>query len=206
MSVLTGPRITHYLSEGEIDISPFHRDQLNPASYDLRLGDRVAVYESVVLCASDPAVDGSRLRPISMAALEDGDALHALEENGTREWAMTPEFGWVLWPGVLYLMHTVERVCARRHAVVIDGKSSFGRLGVSCHQTAGYGDNGQYTLEVTSVHPVRVFPGMRFCQARFLALEGEVVPYAGRYQGARGPRASKSWQQAIEDDEQGKGG
>lgn len=210
MSVLTGPRISRHVSEEEdIAIVPYDRAQLNPASYDLRLGDRVSVYEQCVYGASDPGVDGHKLGPRTpaygdYADGDDGVTLHVGHAAKTREWVMSSEFGWVLKPGVLYLIHTLERVRAARHAVVIDGKSSLGRLGVSCHQTAGYGDpgyDGQYTLEVTAVHPVRVFPGMRFCQARFVALEGEVVPYAGRYVGdeARGPVASRAWEQCEED-------
>lgn len=63
--------------------------------------------------------------------------------------------------------------------------SSLGRLFVSVHQTAGYldpGFNGQATLEVTSYHSVRVYPGMRFCQVRFHPIVGQVAFYEGHYQ------------------------
>lgn len=93
---------------------------------------------------------------------------------------------------------------------VLDGKSSIGRLGVQVHVTAGYGDpgfDGQYTLEVTSVYPVRVYPGMRFCQMRFhtrdlgdqTVLKGPLL-YAGSYEGetSRGPVPSMIWRQFEE--------
>jgi len=97
-------------------------------------------------------------------------------------------------------MHTAERVFSNRFVPVLDGKSSIGRLGICVHLTAGYGDpgfNGQYTLEVTTVYPVRVYPRMRFCQMRFHMIEGEVQQYTGNYTGgsAMGPVASRCWKQ-----------
>jgi len=88
---------------------------------------------------------------------------------------------------------------------VIDGKSSIGRLFIAMHITAGYGDtgfNGQYTLEVTAVHPVIVYPGMRFCQMRFHTTVGEVLDYANcdsHYTGANamGPVASQAYKQFL---------
>jgi dCTP deaminase len=82
---------------------------------------------------------------------------------------------------------------------VLDGKSSLGRLGVSVHATAGFGDpgfDGQWTLEVTCVLPVRLYAGMRVAQVRFHAVQGEVQQYAGNYvEHATGPVASRSWRQ-----------
>jgi dCTP deaminase len=127
--------------------------------------------------------------------------LDARVEPGVETLDLAQEGGSImLHPGVLYLMHTEEIVCAHDCVSVIDGKSSLGRLGISCHQTAGYGDpgfRGQYTLEVTVVHPVVVYAGMRFCQIRFHEVVGEIQKYKGQYQGetAMGPVASRSWKQ-----------
>lgn len=205
MSILTGPEIARLagVPPCTIYIDPFDRTQLNPASYDLRLGDRVAVYTETVYGASRVA-GGFGLSPRRAPFYTSEFTLDAKKPHALATWTMTAA-GWVLLPGILYLMHTVERIRADRHVVVIDGKSSLGRLGVSCHQTAGYGDqgfDGQYTLEVTAAHAVRVYPGMRFCQARFMTLEGDVQPYAGHYVGdtASGPVASRSWKQ-FEDEE-----
>jgi dCTP deaminase len=93
-------------------------------------------------------------------------------------------------------MHTLERVWTRRFVAVLDGKSSLGRLGVSIHQTAGYGDpgfDGHYTLEMTTIYPVRLRVGMRVAQMRFHEPVGETLTYAGRYTGlnAVGPVAAR---------------
>ena len=103
----------------------------------------------------------------------------------------------MLMPGVGYLMHTAERVCTNKYVPVLDGKSSLGRLFVMVHVTAGYGDagfDGQYTLEVLVHFPVIVYPGMRFCQMRFMEIKGDPVSYqrTGHYVGdkALGPVGS----------------
>jgi dCTP deaminase len=70
------------------------------------------------------------------------------------------------------------------------------------HATAGYGDpgfDGQYTLEVTVMHPLRVYSGMRVAQMRFHTVVGEVDLYRGSYAGdlARGPVASTAYRQFL---------
>jgi len=125
--------------------------------------------------------------------------LDAKKKNGVVEYEMDGR-GILIKPGLSYLMHTAERVFTERFVPVLDGKSSIGRLFVFVHVTAGYGDpgfNGQYTLEVTSVHPVVLYPGMRICQMRFHTLVGEVDSYQrrGSYRGrlAEGPIPSQSY-------------
>lgn len=55
----------------------------------------------------------------------------------------------------------------------IDGKSTIGRLGISVHITAGFGDygfQGAFTLEIKNEHPesfVKLYPGMRIAQIVF---------------------------------------
>lgn len=170
--ILTGPEIQRQVELGKIQISPFRPEQVNPASYDLRLGDEFLMYAAKFLDAKkdNPTIPGK--------ILDDGFWLH---------------------PGRLYLMHTIEVIGTRDFVIVIDGKSSIGRLGITVHLTAGYGDPGffgQYTLEVSVIHPVRVYAGMRFCQARFHTVQGELAQYNGNYTNdARGPVASRSWRQ-----------
>lgn len=175
--ILTGPEIQRQVELGKIEISPFRSEQLNPASYDLRLGEDYLEYAFRFKTGS----------------------LDSKEENATTVGKVF-EHGLVLTPGRLYLMHTVEVLGTKDFVTVIDGKSSIGRLGIIVHLTAGYGDpgfRGQYTLEVSVVHPVRVYAGMCFCQARFHTLQGKLAQYDGNYVGetARGPVASKSWRQ-----------
>lgn len=173
--ILTGPEIFRQLKKGDIRIDPFIEAHLNPASVDLTLGDRIFEYENPR--DEEGVLDARAEQKGTVSRHEVGEAV-------------------VLFPGKLYLAHTVERVWSSRLVPVLDGKSSIGRLGVSVHQTAGYGDpgfDGQYTLEVTVVYPTRLYIGMRIAQIRFHASVGDLALYKGRYVGdaAQGPVPSR---------------
>ena len=180
--ILSGKEIEMATRLGEIDISPFEASQLNPASYDLTLGEGITVYEGF---------DSSKERLLN--------CLDPKRDNPATSFKMGPE-GYVLRPGVGYLMHTREVVGTNKYVPAIDGKSSIGRLFVLVHVTAGLGDpgfKGQYTLEVLTTYPIRLYPGMRICQIRFFTIRGEVDLYNGHYQGdnAKGAVASHAYEQ-----------
>lgn len=164
--ILTGPEIEARRAAGEIRIDPFDRRLVNGASVDLRLGPGVFTYD---------AQNGGVLDPF-----EENAGVDAVIGQGRANDEI------LIHPGRLYLMHTLERVWTRTLVAAIDGKSSLGRLGVSVHQTAGYGDpgfEGNYTLEVTCELPTRLRVGMPIAQIRFHETVGETRPYAGHYRG-----------------------
>jgi dCTP deaminase len=196
--ILSGPAIVQACIGGEIEIDPYERARVNPASYDLRLGDQVAVYSAEEMplelsAVYHPAAGVRTVEPVrrQLDSRKRQNVTHARMDRT----------GFVVEPGRLYLMHTAERIHTDKYVTVIDGKSSIGRLGLMVHVTAGYGDpgfNGQYTLEVTSIaHPVVVYPGMLFCQARFHVMAGDIQLYDGNYtsEASRGPVRSASWKQ-----------
>lgn len=189
--ILTGPEIQKQIEAGRIDITPFNRKHINPASVDLTLGDRVTLYEGSFR-EQDPkrqSIDGRQYQALPSLLARNPDVIWDTRSAWpTVSRTMDPEIGWVLKPGVCYLMHTVERIHTDHFVPVLDGKSSLGRCFILIHYTAGYGDpgfNGQFTLEVTTKIPVRIFPGMRFCQVRFHTLVGERLLYKGHYTGER---------------------
>lgn len=205
--IFTGREIKKSVQSGRIMIDPWKpdhvnpEDKLNPASYDLTLGQEVAVYEAVthhlpimIQSIVPDMEDGQNLAP------NLSGALRVDKKNPVRRFKM-PESGWLLKPGIGYLACTVERVHVKDLVPIVDGKSSIGRLFVKVHETAGYGDpgfDGQYTLEMTSVHPIWVIPGMRICQMRFHTMVGEVDDYQekGSYKKGElstGPVESQSW-------------
>lgn len=199
--ILSGRTILERTEAGDINISPFDRkhvnfgDRLNPASYDLTLGAKLAVYRDVVYADFSGDVPGQMVYPRTGRNC----FLDAAKKNEVVEYEMD-ERGFLLRPGVGYLAHTVERIHTDKFVPIIDGKSSIGRLFAFVHVTAGYGDpgfDGQYTLEVAVLHPLRVYPGMRFCQIRFHTVVGRVDSYQkkGSYRGklAEGPIPSQSY-------------
>ena len=192
--ILSGPEILKQVELGNIRIDPFNGKRVNPASFDLTLGDQVAVYANAVdFLQGEIPGSGYNLVP-----KRDGVLDTAKSENVLR-YKILPE-GWLLRPGIGYLMHTAETVWTKSYVPVLDGKSSIGRMFIKVHETAGYGDpnfDGQYTLEVTAVHPVIIYPGMRIAQIRFHAMEGELSLYDGNYknENAKGPVPSRVWAQ-----------
>ena len=88
-------------------------------------------------------------------------------------------------------------------AARLEGKSSLGRLGLLTHSTAGFidpGFSGHVTLELsnTATLPIALYPGMKVGQLCFFQLSSAAEkPYGSgasgsRYQGQRGPTASRS--------------
>jgi dCTP deaminase len=211
--ILSGPEILKQIEAGNIAIDPFDLKRINPASVDLTLGDLVSVYSDNLdwspgqTVGSPPiASNGLDLDPAPPRTLIRSVPLEldSKVEPKVLRYRIDPQEGWVLKPGIGYLMHTAERVSAKCFVPILDGKSSIGRLFIKIHETAGFGDpgfDGQYTLEVTSQFPVRVYPGMRFCQIRFHAIQGEVLSYkeAGNYVGERasGPVPSRAFWSAF---------
>lgn len=180
--ILSGKEIELSIALGEILINPFDPSQLNPASYDLTLGEGITVYDGFD-CSKDRLLN----------------SLDPKKNNPTTSFKMGPE-GYLLRPGVGYLMHTKEIVGTDKYVPAIDGKSSIGRLFVLVHVTAGLGDpgfKGQYTLEVLTTYPIRLYPGMRICQVRFFTVRGEINLYKGHYKGdtAQGAVASHAYEQ-----------
>jgi dCTP deaminase len=152
--ILSDSEILRQIDNGNIVIAPFDPDCLGSNSYDVHLGDTLVVYDSIELDAN--------------------------KYNLTRE-IKIPKEGIVLNPQTLYLGVTKEYTECHKHVPFLEGKSSIGRLGINIHATAGKGDVGfcnTWTMEISVIHPVRVYAGMRIGQLIFFEVAGEVMtPY-----------------------------
>lgn len=168
--ILSGSKILEEVRRGRIEIEPFEESHVNPASVDLCLGENILTMGTVPGGEWDPAFDVK------------------VPQHCLAGWIGSE--GYVIRPGHLYLMHTRERIYTADYVPVLDGKSSIGRLGIVVHLTAGYGDPGfagQYTLEVTTIYPIRIYAGMRFCQMRFHTMlqpgDTRTAGYDGHWHG-----------------------
>lgn len=132
---------------------------------------------------SMPIIDSNNLPSIDM-----------MRKNETIEFEI-PEEGYVLQPGVLYIGRTVETTFTNKFIPMINGRSSGGRLGISIHICAGFGDigfNGTWTLEITCVEPVRIYPNVPIAQVCYFKPCGKVKTlYTGRYNGQEDATASR---------------
>lgn len=165
--ILTGPKIKSAVDEGSITIAPFAEGQINPNSYDLRLGNTLIVYKNQVLDT---------------------------RQNNETETLTIPEEGFLLQPDKLYLGHSIETVGSNEYVPIIRGKSSTGRMGLFVHITADLidiGSHGTFTFMLHAVQPLRVYPGMRIGQVTFWSTLGEITLYDGKYQGSKGPMPSQ---------------
>lgn len=179
--ILFDTEIEAAVGEGSVVIDPYDAAQLGPNSYDVRLGPELICYR---------APDGYNWIP-SWAPIDMRDP----SATPIDRFHIQPA-GHVLVPGRLYLGHTIETVGTTRIYVPhIEGRSSIGRLGMAVHVTAGFGDVGfvsQWTLEITVIHPLRVYAGERVAQAYFL--EGRGQPrqlYDREYADQDGPVPSR---------------
>lgn len=169
--MLTGDKIYREVNKGNITIEPFNLDNLNPNSYNVCLSNKIKAY--------------------------DKNAVLDLKRNNDyfRE-IIIPEEGMILLPNTLYIASTKEVIGSDKYISAIDGRSSIGRLGMQIHLTAGFGDlgfHGTYTLEITVVQPIRIYPNFPVAQVYFEKPYGnKKFLYHGRYQNQNGPTTSRS--------------
>ena len=159
--ILTDKSILAEMDAGTIVIEPFDINCLGTNSYDVHLGNHLAIYTNEILDAKKP-------NPVR---IED-----------------IPEEGYVLQPGVLYLGSTVEYTETHSHVPFLEGKSSIGRLGINIHATAGKGDVGfcnYWTLEISCIKPVRVYAGMPVGQLIYFKIKGDIKNYYNRKSSAK---------------------
>lgn len=152
--VLTDTQILAAIESGDIVITPFDRICLGTNSYDVHLAKYFAVYKE--------------------------KALDARLHNEIEHFEIGPE-GYVIQPGELYLAVTEEYTETHSAVPFLEGKSSVGRLGIDIHATAGKGDVGYcntWTLEISCVKPVRIYPGMPIGQLIYFSVSGNIInPY-----------------------------
>ena len=102
--------------------------------------------------------------------------------------------GYLLEPGRLYLGRTLEYTETYNLVPMLEGRSSIGRLGMFVHVTAGFGDVGFcgfWTLEISTIHPIRIYPGVGICQIFYHTIEGAIKEYdSGKYQKNKGIQPS----------------
>jgi dCTP deaminase len=172
------------LDSGRIGLDPLDLDMVQPSSVDVRLDRFFRLFDNHKYQHIDPAMD-------------QPDLTRLVEVDSTE--------AFVLHPGEFVLGATFEVVSLPDDvAARLEGKSSLGRLGLLTHSTAGFidpGFSGHVTLELSNVAtlPITLWPGMKIGQLCFFRLTSPTEhpygseKYGSRYQGQRGPTASRSF-------------
>jgi dCTP deaminase len=172
------------IEAGLIGLDPLEMGLLQPSSIDVRLDRFFRLFDNHKYAFIDPS--------------EQQDELTRLIE-------VDPTEPFILHPGEFVLGSTYEFVTLPDDvAARLEGKSSLGRLGLLTHSTAGFVDpgfRGHVTLELSNVAtlPIKLWPGMKIGQLCFFKLTSPSEhpygseKYSSRYQGQRGPTASRSY-------------
>ena len=172
------------LDAGRVVLDPLDPAMLQPASIDVRLDRFFRLFDNHRYPVIDPSQDQPDLT--RLVEVENGDPF-------------------VLHPGEFVLGSTFEQVTLPDDvAARLEGKSSLGRLGLLTHSTAGFVDpgfSGHVTLELSNMAtlPITLWPGMKIGQLCFFRLSSPAEypygseKYGSRYQGQRGPTASRSF-------------
>ena len=172
------------IEAGRVVLEPFHRELVQPSSVDVRIDRYFRLFDNHKYPVIDPAQEQPELTRLVEVEADEAFVLH---------------------PGEFVLASTFEVVTLPDDvAARLEGKSSLGRLGLLTHSTAGFidpGFSGHVTLELSNVAtlPIMLWPGMRIGQLCFFRLSSAAEhPYGSsesgsRYQGQRGPTASRSF-------------
>ena len=183
--LLSDRDIRAQVDDGRVVLDPYDAAMIQPSSIDVRLDKFFRLFDNHKYPFIDPATDQPDLT--RLVEVEEGEPF-------------------ILHPGEFVLGSTYEQVTLPDDiAARLEGKSSLGRLGLLTHSTAGFidpGFTGHVTLELSNVAtlPIKLWPGMKIGQMCFFRLTSPAEEpygskaYGSRYQGQRGPTASRSFQ------------
>jgi len=179
--LLSNQEISEELINGDLEITPLPTENIQPASVDLRLSRKFKRY-----CSDDATsclIDSETGVPENLHEEIESDSI-------------------VVRPGDFILGSTVERVKIPDNIYSeVKGRSSYGRLGIEVHKTAGVIDpgwDGHITLEIANSmpYPVELHAGNRVCQITLHRMNTAADPPYGikngsKYQYQEGPTTSR---------------
>jgi dCTP deaminase len=144
-------------------------EQFGPTSVDLRLGTDFQVMRRTNLTHFD--------------LMKDPDELDCDMQQHMQHVKVKPTEPFVLHPGEFALASTLEYVRVPLDlSARLEGRSTWGRLGLQIHATAGFVDpgfRGALTFELSNVSniPLPLYPGVRISQICFFQGVTTNLPY-----------------------------
>lgn len=169
--ILSDKTIETMLQEGTLGIEPLEKEQIQPASVDIRLGDTFGIVE------------------------DTSSGILTLDGQIAYKTIRTERY--LLLPGQFVLATTMEYFRLPEDVTAfVEGRSSLGRMGLFI-QNAGWVDpgfEGEITLELFNANrcAIELQAGRRVGQLVFARMDQSARnPYRGKYQGQRGATGSR---------------
>lgn len=169
--ILSDKTIFEMLKEKSLIIEPLEKEQVQPASVDIRLGNTFSIVED----SSKGIIDLEK------------EIVYKTIESDT----------YILLPNQFVLATTMEYFDLPDNLTAfVEGRSSLGRMGLFI-QNAGWVDpgfKGEITLELYNANrcAIELKAGRRVGQLVFAKMDQEAMnPYNGKYQGQKGATGSR---------------
>ncbi len=169
--ILSDRTILQMIQDGSLKITPLEREQIQPASVDIRLGNTFGIVED---------------SPRGIITMENKIPYKTIESDS-----------YVLLPNQFVLATTMEYISLPDTLTAfVEGRSSLGRMGLFI-QNAGWVDpgfEGEITLELYNANrcAIELKCGRRVGQLVFAKMDAPALhPYNGKYQGQKGATGSK---------------
>lgn len=172
MTILSRNAILKLIKDGQLKITPFNQDQVGPGSIDLTLGNEFRVFQT-----KEETIHATHNIPV---------------ESFTKRVTVEEGHHLILKPGEL--VHGISREHIHlpdNLAGWIEGRSSYARIGLMIHMSAGLvqpGTRNRQVLEISNMSPVPIalHPGTRICQLVLETVKGK-ARYRGRFKDQAAP-------------------
>ena len=169
--ILSDKTIIKMLDEKSLVINPVTKEQIQPASVDIRLGNTFSVVDDT---------------PSNIITLESQISYKTITTDT-----------YLIMPGEFVLATTMEYFeLPDNLTAFVEGRSSLGRMGLFI-QNAGWVDpgfKGEITLELYNANrcAIELKAGRRVGQLVFAEMDAPAInPYNGKYQGQMGATGSR---------------
>ena len=193
--ILSDKTILQEMEAGNIIISEFKQEHLNPNSVDLTLAPLMKIYPKKYINVNSYNELPSYIKESSVQTAPASfeyryeKPLDPREKQEVIEFII-PDEGFVLVPNEVYLYACNERIgCKKNICAQVQAKSSLGRLGLDIViGPAGFidtGFEGSLVLELRATRPIIVYPNMKICQIKFERVEGEILESYDKKSGSK---------------------
>ena len=176
--ILSDRTLFKMLEAGTLSITPLDKEQVQPASVDIRLGNTFSIVEDL---------------STGVITLKDEVRYKTINTDT-----------YILLPGQFVLATTMEYVSLPDNLTAfVEGRSSLGRLGLFI-QNAGWVDpgfQGEITLELFNANrcAIELKAGRRVGQLVFAEMDDTALkPYNGKYQGQKGATGSRDGRAGLQ--------